>query len=680
METLNYVWSILMVVFGLGFVIFFHELGHFVMAKLGGVKVERFFVGFDPWGLRICSVKVGETVYGIGALPLGGYVSMLGEHTGEFGTEEKPAEGQPAPPTPTAPNPDPRAYHNRPVPVRMAIISAGVIMNAILGLACFAGSYAMGFKTVPAVIGGVAPGLPAYDAGLRSGDDIVAIDGREDPTFENLLQAVALSDDGQRVRFDVRRAGQDGLLRFDIEPRVDEWEKSPKIGVGPARDLVLDEKHPFEAPAGLGAGAKAPAGLKGGDRIVRAGPEGGPLQAVSTAQEFQEMSGKYRDRPLAVEVKHAGKAGGTATVVLPPVRFLDLGLRMAIGPVVGLRPDSPASRAGFRKGDRIVKFNGRPDFDPLRLPDDLQKFAREHPGKSATFEVRRPGAGGAKAEETVTLTASPDASATWVEPAVSAAAMDVPGLGLAYRVEPEVAGIRPGSPADGKIKPGARITAVRLPAPRPLDGEKTQPIDVTFEDPSNSWVEVFSALQQLPPGEVRLTLADKSEVTLTPAADPEWFNPRRGVVQAVLTRPLPPQALGSSFRRASRDAADNIDSVPKLFRSLFKSRVGKENVAGPIRIFGMGRQIASEGWAPFLRFLGMLNFSLAVINFLPIPPLDGGQFLVLAYEGVRRKPMPEAVLNRLLGTGLVLILALMVFVWGQDIYLSWIKNLISARR
>ena len=69
----------LMVAFGLGFVIFVHELGHFVVAKLCGVKCEKFYLGFDIAGLKFCKFRWGETEYGIGILPLGGYVKMLGQ-------------------------------------------------------------------------------------------------------------------------------------------------------------------------------------------------------------------------------------------------------------------------------------------------------------------------------------------------------------------------------------------------------------------------------------------------------------------------------------------------------------------------------------------------------------------------------------------------------------------------
>src|SRR5262249_42291644 len=160
---------------GLSFVILIHELGHFLVAKWYGVKVKAFALGLGPivWGFRI-----GETVYGIAPFPLGGYVSMLGETPGE--DPDKDA--------------DPGAYPNKSVGARMAIISAGVVMNLICGLLFFIIAYHHGgLQETPAKIGSVVAGMPAYEAGIRTGDEIVALDGRREVSFEDLLRTVALS-------------------------------------------------------------------------------------------------------------------------------------------------------------------------------------------------------------------------------------------------------------------------------------------------------------------------------------------------------------------------------------------------------------------------------------------------------------------------------------------------------
>src|SRR4029079_12343648 len=139
--------NILKVAFGLGFVIFLHELGHFLLAKWNGVKVEKFSIGFGP---TLLGVRRGETEYVLAAVPLGGFVKMLGESPEDEANKSS----------------DPRAYPNKSVGARMAIISAGVIMNLILGRGCFAYSYGVGMIEVPTRIGSVVPGSPAYEAGV----------------------------------------------------------------------------------------------------------------------------------------------------------------------------------------------------------------------------------------------------------------------------------------------------------------------------------------------------------------------------------------------------------------------------------------------------------------------------------------------------------------------------------
>src|SRR5262249_39890175 len=147
-------------VFGIGLLIFLHELGHFLLAKWNGVKVEKFSIGF---GRTIFGFTRGETEYVVAMIPLGGFVKMLGE-----GPEDEEHKST-----------DPRAYPNKSVGARMAIISAGVIMNVLLGLACFVYAYGRGMTETPAKVGVVKAGTPAFEAGLRAGDEIVAIDGRE---------------------------------------------------------------------------------------------------------------------------------------------------------------------------------------------------------------------------------------------------------------------------------------------------------------------------------------------------------------------------------------------------------------------------------------------------------------------------------------------------------------------
>src|SRR5689334_18012670 len=160
-------WPVILgVAVGLGFVIFVHELGHFLVAKACGVKCEKFYLGFDIYGWRLCKFQWGQTEYGIGALPLGGYVKMLGQDDNPAGEAADLTKDEPL---------DPRSYKPQTVPERMAIISAGVIMNLIFGCAMGAIAYAMGVEESPSVIGGTLPGELAWQADLRPGDKVVQI-------------------------------------------------------------------------------------------------------------------------------------------------------------------------------------------------------------------------------------------------------------------------------------------------------------------------------------------------------------------------------------------------------------------------------------------------------------------------------------------------------------------------
>src|SRR3954465_15412255 len=206
---------ILKVSIGLGAVIFVHELGHYLVARLCGVKIEKFMIGFDIGGYKL-SWRRGETVYGFGILPLGGYVKMLGQDDDPAHIKEQMEKSQvdvhranhkaiPGPDGKTY-YVDRRSYLAKSVPQRMAIISAGVIMNVIFAFIFAVIAYGMGVPYLPAIVSEVAPGSPAVPADIRPGDEIVKIGNRVDPTFIQLKSGVTLGDLEKGINCQVRRA------------------------------------------------------------------------------------------------------------------------------------------------------------------------------------------------------------------------------------------------------------------------------------------------------------------------------------------------------------------------------------------------------------------------------------------------------------------------------------------
>jgi regulator of sigma E protease len=154
--------SILFAILLFGFLIFIHELGHFILAKIAGVKVLKFSLGFGP---KIISKQIGETEYMISAVPLGGYVKMLGEDA-EEGAEEE-----------AGPRDEERSYKNQPVAKRASIVFSGPLFNLLTAVVIFFFIFATGVPTLLPVVGEVMPDTPAAKAMLLKGDRITGIDG-----------------------------------------------------------------------------------------------------------------------------------------------------------------------------------------------------------------------------------------------------------------------------------------------------------------------------------------------------------------------------------------------------------------------------------------------------------------------------------------------------------------------
>ena len=529
MDNVYFALNILKAALGVGFVIFFHELGHFVLAKWNGVKVERFSIGFGKTllsyrkgvGLRVGTgsrppgpddpPSYGETEYILAILPLGGYVGMLGQNL-EESTEEAPRSS------------DPRAYNNKSVWARMQIITAGVIMNLILGVFCFAAVHSIGIEVSPAQVGGVIPGAPAYKAGLRPGDEIVAIDGRRDVSFKELMNKVNLSGAGQKVNFTIKRPGIEAEQTIAIEPLREGKYPVPTIGIYMARSLDLLLKIPFQARPGQAVDPSKPnPGFEGEDRVVAVGPEGGPLEKVTSPEDFSRLSDKLRGAPMVVEVERKvipkagtapeevgkGKAAPTppstvtVKVTVPTHPFVDFGFRLTPGPILAIRDDSPAKKAGLREGDRIVAVNGNKEFDPMRLPDE----ARDSAGSPMKLSVERPVEG--KPVETLEIEVTPDASPPWVDSVDSvrgSVPQDIPGLGLALAVEPKIQAVTKDSPADrAGLKKDNVLKSIILTVIRG-EGEKPEAITLRLDDKVSGWPLAYSSLQEAPCQSIQFTV------------------------------------------------------------------------------------------------------------------------------------------------------------------------------
>jgi regulator of sigma E protease len=655
-------WVILQVALGLGFVIFVHELGHFLVAKACGVKCEKFFLGFDVAGLKLASFKWGETEYGIGALPLGGYVKMLGQDDNPAAAAKEAERARAAiasgdlPAEPVAgPHPawDPRSYPAQSVPERMAIISAGVIMNVIFAVLMASWAFGLGVRELTCEVSGVRPGGAAWRAGLRTGDEITAIGTLEDPIFSDLQKGVTLGDVAKGVEFTIHRPADGSTRTLLLRPDTDLGV--PTVGVTSPFSLTL----PSDLKEGLpGAAGRATPALEAGDTIRAI--DGVAVETY--AQLVAELSRRV-DKPVKLSVARAarpGVAASTAEIELPPQTVRTTGMVMTPLAVKAVQDDSPAARAGIRVGDRIVAVDGAGIGDPLTLDERLRARA----GDTIKLTVARAD-GSTKEIDIVPRAVDWLEEARWPTSPISLSA-----LGVAIGVDALVAAVAPAGPAAAAgIVAGDRVVRVRFVLPAGKAG-RDDGLELSAKEPS--WPYVVAALQQVEEGttlalEVEGADGSRRDVSLAAVNDPERFAVDRGLLFEPVYRMVRAGSIPASLRLGFRKAIDDLSLVYKFLHKLTVNQISPRLLGGPIEIAKQAGKSAEEGFSRFLLFLTMLSANLAVVNFLPIPVLDGGHMVFLVYEWLRGKPPSEGVVATLSYLGLALILTLMMFVFGLDL-------------
>jgi regulator of sigma E protease len=280
----------------IGILILIHELGHFLVARWTGVGVERFSIGFGPVLLRW---RGKETEYALSAIPMGGYVKMMGE--------ESPLEGG------TQPDYDPaKAFALKPLWARFLIVFAGPGMNLVLAAVIFAGVLAaVGRPVWPAIVGKVTEGSPAAAAGLRTGDAISAIDGKPIVYWEEVDRALGKSQ-GRPITLRVRRGSAEETvtvtprLRTIADPIFHEPHEVWDFGAGP-RLIPQITSVAANSPA-------EKAGLKPGDAVVEIG--GQPLYSH---EDMLEAIRSHPGQSLPLTVDRDGQRL-TLTVTPEPVK------------------------------------------------------------------------------------------------------------------------------------------------------------------------------------------------------------------------------------------------------------------------------------------------------------------------------------------------------------------------
>ncbi len=325
----NVLWLLVLI----GVMINIHELGHFWAARYFDVKVEAFSFGF---GTRLFGFRRGETDYRFSALPLGGYVKMAGEQ-----------------PTDDNAN-DPRSVLSKPRWQRLIIAFAGPFMNVVLAVGVLTGLFMVKYQRISdadmePIIGHVAADSPAAKAGIQDGDRIIKLDGKANPTWEDVMLKEA-EGAYRPMHVTIDRSGK----HFDttVTPVLSE-----RIGAGSAGWDIRGEIQLVEVEPGFPADK---AGLKKGDVIVSLNGE--PIHSAAKLQELTKASG---GKPVEIEYERNGQK--YVATVTPILSKLDGTQRYFIG--VG--PQAKYNLITTR----------------LSLPDALRESMRQN-GKNAMMIVQ----------------------------------------------------------------------------------------------------------------------------------------------------------------------------------------------------------------------------------------------------------------------------------------------------
>lgn len=707
----------LQVAAGLGFVIFVHELGHFMAAKTFGVKCEKFYVGFDI-PMSIGPIKLprtlgrfrwGETEYGIGIVPLGGYVKMLGQDDDPRNAEAE-AERVRLGGGPDAPL-DPRSYQAKPVWQRMIIISAGVVMNVIFAVFLAAAAFLYGVPYTPTTIGGTPAGSPGWVYGLQAGDHIkqVARMTRDDEYFRFEDMATKTAIQGMKkgakpIPFTVDRDGQrvtiDAIPSKELHP-----DGFFMVGINPATVAIVSD-----APDKYSYLASQKVDVRKGDRIIAADGEPLPIDKDSNKILSYSLTNKFQakwNKPVEITVLRKVPDGGSekttpssdeeddaaprteVKITLPPVPVKTLGLGFAMGKITAIRQGSMAESAGIKVGDVIEKVDGAEIKDAFQLPMQVA----EKIGKPLVLTVRRPASPAAdpKTDKPVadnnkdqskdessqlTFTLQSTAPPAFGVIGNASARLSLENYGIAYSVLPVVSWVDPdATKAASQVTVGEELTQfkIELSDQERKEFEKNG-LKVSDEAQVVTAVQTLtsflSGFQNMPEGtKIRCYLkrnGNTREVVLPLYYAKDWYWILRGVPMTPLQKIQKTEEVGQAFSWGVTETGRKLTDVFEFLTILVTGRASPRNLAGPFEIARVASHEASDSPSRLLLFLTLLSANLAILNFLPIPALDGGHLMFLTWEAIRGKPLNETMQVRLTMVGVMCLLGLMAFAILND--------------
>ncbi|GJM20195.1 MAG: hypothetical protein DHS20C15_01100 [Planctomycetota bacterium] len=587
-------------VMGISFLIFIHEAGHFVAARLFDVRVETFSIGFGP---RLFGWTRRGTEYRVSIIPLGGYVKMAGEY-GDLPDDEEP---------------DPGDLMAKPIWQRVVIFSAGVVVNIAFAFVLFPIAFGTGVPFLAPVVGDTVVGGAAWQAGLRTGDEILSVNGQKVWGFEDLTLEIALGDpdnmtldvlrDGQRFQQKLTPSHADGHYSAQILP--------PRLNI-----IELDEND------------ETPTGLRNGDVLLAVnGRRIGSLyrgEPLSAWRALSLESGAFEPASLSLTVERDGNElqveHSFTRLDAPEEGRRMLGAAPVENLVRAVRGNDTPPDSGLLPGDVVLGAAGHPVY----RSSDLASLAEL--GAPLELRVQRDGT---------------DMNLVLDRQAVERLA----GGDVALERNPASTRML--------VSEGGALSRAGL-----LDGDEPVAADgeelVSFQ----ALLDHLKAQPDVVDHEITYRRNGEERSVSVRAVLPPQFAVGFGLQRHDVVHDL---GFGESLSAGFDACMNALRTTGMTLGKLFTGEVGADNLGGPAAIAMITYESAKMDFSKLLYFLALLSVNLGVINILPIPVLDGGQIMFLLFEKVKGGRLSDRFLQNAQLTGLVAILGLMVYVTFNDL-------------
>ncbi len=676
--------NVLLVVLGFGTVVIVHEFGHFVVAKLSGIRVEAFSIGFPPtlagiqrtengYRIRILpkffpkaddesgdgqlsftvgkKTKPGETEYRIGLIPFGGFVKMLGQE--DVGAAEA--------------SDDPRSFANKPVSIRIPVIAAGVTFNVISAVIIFMIVFLIGINLQPPIVGAVAQDSPAARAGLKPGDEIIEIAGKsKDLDFTNILIAGALSGKGEEVPLRVRH--EDGSEEdFALVAEQLPLEQLKGFGIDLPSSLTVAEVSDANT-------LLEKTGLLPGDRIKAVNG-----RSVQTYWELAETVGNtlapevtllaertHEDKSLKlvegkIRLELVSPSTGHIYSMVPRFRIENIRMQKSLW---------MKTTSKIRQLLERIRIKGRSKEKPFLRSGDIilnvgqvtcptaEEFldtVKKYEDNELPITVLRTDANGVETQHSISVRLKRDRDGKEARIGI----VFLPAFDFQHPVVAKTIAVDNGPPKLD-VPRGAVITAV--------GGKKVS----SFRDVIRQRME-----RDGEPVAIDYRLGDKAgTVTLSADVGREYATVKSDFAEFIPFKRLerfyrasgPIHAIAMGYRRTVMFVAQTYLTLKRLIGGV----VSPKHLMGPVGIMTFSYHVVAEQpLIYYVYFLGLISAMIAVFNLLPLPPFDGGLIVLLLLEKVRGSALSERTQGIIAYASWVLIGTFLLYVTFNDIVRSF---------